>query len=117
MRWGRRSNALLPAARRDNGEPMRLFALLCFCVLDAAAANAADAPSGAGKVTGKVTIAGLAPKLAPLPVTRDTKICGVNKPDEALVIGTGGGIKNAVLWVAGAPAAKEPPKAVKLEQQ
>src|SRR5687768_5836731 len=54
----------------------------------AAAGPKAAAPSGsAGKVSGKVTIAGLAPKLAPLPVTKDTKICGVNKADEALVIG------------------------------
>src|SRR5438876_9551250 len=89
---------------------MRLFTVVCLC---ATAASAAD-----GKVSGRITIAGLAPKLAPQPVTKDPKICGVNKPDEALVIGTGGGIKNAVVWIAGVPAPKEAPQArVKLDQQ
>jgi hypothetical protein len=93
-------------------------------LLSAAAALAADKPPAAdkpaatGQVSGKVTIAGLAPKLPPLPVTKDTKICGVNKPDEALVIGTGGGIKNAIIWIANGPAPKDPAQArVKLEQQ
>jgi plastocyanin len=52
----------------------------------------------AGSLTGKVTLTGLAPKLANLPVTRDNKNCGANKPDEALEIGAGNGVKNAVVW-------------------
>src|SRR5438132_7237689 len=104
MRRARRSKRLPALGSPGYGEPMRLFALLV-SALFAAGARAADAP--AGKVSGKVIIAGLAPKLAPQPVTKDTKICGVNKPDEALVIGTGGGIKNAVLWIEGAPPAKD----------
>jgi len=80
------------------------------------ASAGAAAPSG--RVAGKVAIAGLAPKLAPLPVTRDPKHCGVNKPDEALVIGVGGGVKNTILWIAGAPPPKEPEKLrVRLDQQ
>jgi hypothetical protein len=84
---------------------MRLLASLAVLTL-AAAARADDAPAAPAKVgtiAGKITIAGLAPKLAPLPVVKDNKICGVNKPDEALVIGTGGGIRNAVLWVPDVP--------------
>ena len=42
------------------------------------------AQTSAGKVNGKVTLTGLAPKLANLPVTRDMKTCGTSKPDEAL---------------------------------
>jgi plastocyanin len=60
------------------------------------------AQTGAAKVRGKVTLTGLAPKLANLPVTRDMKTCGTSKPDEALEVSQGGGVKNAVLWITGA---------------
>jgi plastocyanin len=61
----------------------------------------------AGSLSGKVTLTGLAPKLANLPVTRDAKPCGgPSKPDEALEIGSGNGIKNAVVWFTDI---KEPP--------
>lgn len=66
----------------------------------------AAAPAGA--VGGKVTIAGLAPRLANLPVTRDMRICGSAKPDESLVIGPGGGVRDAVLWISDLPAAPAP---------
>jgi plastocyanin len=61
-----------------------------------------------GKIAGKVTIAGLAPKLANLPVTRDLRICGATKPDESLVVGPGGGIRDVVVWVTDVPAAPAP---------
>jgi len=77
------------------------------------------AQTGAGKVTGKVTLTGLAPKLAPLPVTRDMKTCGTTKPDESLEVSQGGGVKNAVLWIADGPkAAKDASKSkVTLDQK
>src|SRR5438270_1836266 len=56
--------------------------------------------AGTGALAGKVTLSGLAPKLAPLPVTRDMKTCGTTKPDESLEVSQGGGVKNAVLWIA-----------------
>jgi plastocyanin len=72
----------------------------------------------AGSLGGKVTLTGLAPKLANLPVTRDSRSCGANKPDEALEIGSGNGVKNAVVWVTDM---KEPPgerkQKEKLDQQ
>src|SRR5262249_21295018 len=76
-------------------------------LLSLAAAARAQSPAATGRIAGKITIAGLAPKLAPLPVIKDNKICGVNKPDEALTIGTGGGIKNAVRRGPDVPAPKE----------
>src|SRR5713101_3133208 len=81
---------------------------------DAGAASAppprgATAP-GAGQVSGKVTLSGLPPKLAPLPVTRDIKICGTSKPDESLEVGQGGGVKNAVLWIVDGPKPARPEK-------
>ena len=51
----------------------------------------------AGTLSGKVSLTGLAPKLANLPVTRDLKACGSSKPDESLEV-KDGGIKNAVIW-------------------
>jgi hypothetical protein len=64
-------------------------------------------PAGYGRIAGKVTVAGLAPKLAPIPVGKDMKICGTSKVDEALEIGPGGGVKNALLWdPQGPPPAK-----------
>ena len=77
----------------------------------------APAAAGAGKITGRVTIAGLAPKLANLPVTRDLKYCGTSKPEEALEVGDGGGVKNVVLWLTDLPAGKPSEKKVKLDQQ
>jgi len=64
-------------------------------------------PAGYGRIAGKVTVAGLAPRLAPLPVGKDMKICGTSKADEALELGPGGGVKNALLWdPQGPPPAK-----------
>jgi hypothetical protein len=78
---------------------------------------AAAEPAAAGRIAGKVTVGGLAPKLASLPVTRDIKICGTSKPEEALEVGQGGGVKNAVVWVTDVPAAKKVEKKYKLDQQ
>jgi plastocyanin len=60
-----------------------------------------------GALAGKVTLSGLAPKLAPLPVTRDMKVCGNNKPDESVEVSQGGGVRNAVVWVADVPLPKD----------
>src|SRR5947199_10067768 len=75
------------------------------------------AQTSAAKVSGKVTLTGLAPKLANLPVTRDMKTCGTSKPDESLEV-KDGGVKNAVIWLTDVPLPKEakPPKQ-KLDQQ
>ena len=95
-----------------------MHALAALALLLAQAdAGAASAPaprgataSGAGQVSGKVTLSGLPPKLAPLPVTRDIKICGTSKPDESLEVGQGGGVKNAVLWIVDGPKPARPEK-------
>ena len=83
--------------------PMLLFALLL----------AAEA----GSLSGKVTLTGLAPKLANLPVTRDMKVCGASKPDESLEV-KDGGIKDVVIWVTDLGEARDA-KSVKqkLDQQ
>src|SRR5437868_2479846 len=97
--------------RRKFSKELRMHALAALALL--------LAQTGAGKVTGKVTLTGLAPKLAPLPVTRDMKTCGTTKPDESLEVSQGGGVKNAVLWIADGPkAAKDASKSkVTLDQK
>jgi plastocyanin len=63
--------------------------------------------AGTGALSGKVTLSGLAPRLAPLPVTRDMKVCGNNKPDESLEVSQGGGVRNAVVWLTDLPVPKD----------
>jgi plastocyanin len=71
-----------------------------------------------GTLAGKVTLSGLAPKLANLPVTRDMKTCGNNKPDESLAVGDGGAVKNAVIWFTDVPLPRDfKPRKEKLDQQ
>jgi plastocyanin len=71
-----------------------------------------------GALTGKITLNGLAPKLANLPVTRDMKVCGNTKPDESLEVGTGGAVKNAVVWLTDVPLPADfKPGKEKLDQQ
>ncbi len=70
----------------------------------------AAAPALAADVSGSVTYAGKA-KPASVQVTRDNKVCGQSQPDESLVVGKGGALKNAVAFLKDAPegAAKAPP--------
>ena len=73
-----------------------------------------------GKIGGKVMLLGMPPKLANLPVTKDLKICGTAKPEEALEVDRGGGIKNVVLWLPEGPkplARETTHQKLKLDQQ
>jgi plastocyanin len=108
---------------------MILIALLLLAADAAVSADAGVAPSAVvaspaaaaatGALAGKVTLSGLPPKLASLPVTRDQKVCGTSKPDESLEV-KDAGIKNAVVWFVDVPpaasgGAQKPPK-LKLDQ-
>jgi plastocyanin len=74
--------------------------------------------AGTGALSGKVSLSGLAPRLAPLPVTRDMKVCGNNKPDESLEVSQGGGVRNAVVWLTDLPVPKDvKARKEKLDQQ
>ncbi|HUJ27608.1 MAG TPA: carboxypeptidase regulatory-like domain-containing protein [Myxococcales bacterium] len=71
-----------------------------------------------GALAGKVTLTGLPPRLANLPVTRDQKTCGTAKPDESLEV-KDGGVKNAVVWLTDVPEERDAPRPPKekLDQQ
>ena len=71
-----------------------------------------------GTLAGKVSLEGLAPKLATLPVTKDNKVCGTSKPDESLEV-KDSGVKNAVVWFLDVGERAQPANAPKekLDQQ
>jgi plastocyanin len=94
---------------------MPLLAL--FLIAAPLAAPQPAGASGTGTLAGRITLNGLAPKLANLPVTRDMKTCGTSKPDESLEV-KDSGVKNAVVWLADLPTPKDfKPEKEKLDQQ
>ncbi len=64
-----------------------------------------------GTVTGKVTFSGTKPRSKRLKVTKDHGVCGHSKVSEALIVGSGKSIANAVVYIekisAGKPANKK----------
>ncbi len=69
--------------------------------------------SGGGTITGTVKFEGKAPKLI-LQIDKDTKACGKSKDAERLVVGSGGGVANAVVYLKeiskGKAAGKDSPR-------
>ena len=90
--------------------------LLLALLLATDAAPSGLRPPDTGALAGRVTLTGLAPQLANLPVTRDMKVCGTSKPDESLEV-KDSGVKNAVIWFTDLPEAGDakPPRQ-KLDQ-
>jgi plastocyanin len=51
-----------------------------------------------------------------LPVGKDKEVCGDDKPDPSLLVGSDGGIKNAVVQIAGLKQGRTPTKEAVLDQ-
>jgi hypothetical protein len=69
-------------------------------------APAAEAPAaeGSGSITGRVVLAGARPQPAPIRATKDVEVCGAHPiADESLVVGPDGGVRHAVVSLAGVP--------------
>ena len=65
-----------------------------------------------GSVAGTVKLAGKPPALPPQAVVKDGSICGATKPNEALIVGPGGALRNVVASLrAPKPATPPPPTA------
>jgi hypothetical protein len=80
-------------------------AVLC-AVLDASAYQADPAIVGA-TIGGRITIAGPIPKAKPLPVHRDSTVCGMTIPNEALIVDHGSrGIVGVVVSLEGVKKGK-----------
>jgi hypothetical protein len=61
-----------------------------------------------GSIKGTVRLTGDPPQLPGLPVPRDELACGEEVPDDALVVGKGGALQGAVVFVDGLLPGKEP---------
>lgn len=60
-----------------------------------------------GSVSGAVKFLAALPKLEPVRVIKNQDFCGRSKPNEALIVGAGKGVKNAVVWIEGITAGKK----------
>lgn len=87
----------------------RLF-LLALGVLSAvpvAAAYEVDSGTVGATINGRITIAGAIPKAKPLPVHRDSAVCGMTIPNEALIVDQGThGITDVVVSLEGVTKGK-----------
>jgi len=88
---------------------------LAVCALFAAAEEQPAAPKPApaaattGSVQGVIKYAGKAAKPAPIKPTKDPAVCGARPLfDESLLVGKGGGLANAVIWLDRVPGARAP---------
>lgn len=63
----------------------------------------------AGAVQGTVRLDGTAPAMAPLKVVKDNAACGTEKPNEAMLIGNQGTLRNVVVFVSGIKPPLPPP--------
>jgi plastocyanin len=70
-------------------------------------------PARAGDVVGEVKFTGAAPKLAPLKVNKDQKVCGDTVEDQT-VLAAAGHLENVVVTVKGEGASLPPPQAAKV---
>ncbi len=75
--------------------------------LDPQAAGSLKAPPssllsiGAGKITGRVRVAGRVERPKPLKVFKNKEFCGAQVPNENFLVGSDGGVKNAVVILRG----------------
>lgn len=53
----------------------------------------------AGAIRGRVVLVGEPPLAEPLEIRRDTEVCGTSTPSPSLVLGPGGGVADAVVYL------------------
>jgi plastocyanin len=83
---------------------MLLFTILCFAfgqsgVVVAQSNYRVIAVDDGGSISGQVRIEDAVPVSSRLSVSKDEKICGVNKPSPRLRVGKSGGVANALVWI------------------
>jgi len=75
-----------------------------------AAAYDGGAVSNGGTITGAVKLQGAAPAAKTIEVTKDKEVCGQHElKDQSIVVGSGGGIENAVVSIVGITKGKPMP--------
>ena len=95
----------------------RLMIVAAACAAVALGAFSGNANAAGGTISGTVKYDGTAPKPKTLEVTKDKEVCGL-KPhvEEDLVVGSDGGVANAVVVVKGAKGDMKPGE-VKFDQK
>jgi hypothetical protein len=79
---------------------MRLLVLTAMLAAFPAAAQYSEAPvTNGGTIKGRITYNGKAPAPKKISITKDPKICGASRDDDTFVIGSGGGVKNVVVYL------------------
>jgi hypothetical protein len=88
---------------------MRLLSLLAGLVLalPAAAEYTVTQVSNGGAIKGYITYNGKIPAPKKVNITKDPKVCGASRDDDAFVIGKGGGVKNVVVYLADIKSGKK----------
>jgi hypothetical protein len=91
---------------------MLLLAWGVLCAVHGAGAYEADPGIVGATIAGRITIGGAIPKAKPLPVHRDSAVCGMTIPNEALIVDQGSrGITDVVVSVEGVTKGKPLPDA------
>jgi hypothetical protein len=73
-------------------------------VLIAIVISVSVSPVEAGSIHGQVTFSGAQPKSSRIKVTKDQDYCGETIPEEIYIVGSNGGLKNAVVFLEKAAA-------------
>jgi plastocyanin len=86
-----------------------LVAAVTLAALPVPAPAYVEAPvADGGTLVGRVRFAGEPVKGEPLPVRKNTDVCGDTKPFQALVVGPNKGVRNAVVYLEGVERGKKP---------
>jgi plastocyanin len=90
-------------------KPCARCALIVLLIAFPAAAEYREIPiTNGATITGQVRVAGEVPKLPPQPVFKQTETCGTEMPDERLIVGAGGALQNAIVYLTDIKAGKAP---------
>jgi hypothetical protein len=100
------------------------YVLSCLFVFAAGSASAeytvqSGGVKDGGRVSGRVTLSGPAPAPVILKVDKDIEACGGDRPSDALLVGSGGGIQNVVLSIETVASGKNwgPPQEFTYDQK
>lgn len=86
---------------------MRLFAAAVLAAFPAFAEYTVTQVANGGTIKGHIRYNGKAPAPKKITITRDTKVCGTAREDDAFEIGKGGGVKNVVVYLSDIQSGKK----------
>lgn len=87
---------------------MRTALSIAGCAAALLVASRALPAASSGVVTGTVHLAGAAPARPALPTFKNREVCGDSVPDDRLLVGPGGGVRYAVVTIAGVRGGRKP---------